>query len=136
MSWKPEVVADSSRQWVGNALRFATREEAEAQVRDLARRWFSVTDTRVVESTDPVNYTYIDGKLEAIPEHEQDAVDIKVRCEGTIYIVDPVSEAGETWIAQHIPEDAIRWGEKGVVIERRKIEDIVASAVEAGLEVG
>ena len=28
MSFKPEVIADSSGQWCGNALRFATREEA------------------------------------------------------------------------------------------------------------
>jgi len=34
MSWKPEVIADSSGKWCGNALRFATREEAEANVRD------------------------------------------------------------------------------------------------------
>ena len=32
MSFKPEVIADSSGQWCGNALRFATREEAEANV--------------------------------------------------------------------------------------------------------
>ena len=28
MSFKPEVIADSSGKWSGNALRFATREEA------------------------------------------------------------------------------------------------------------
>ena len=32
MSFKPEVIADSSSKWSGNALRFATREEAEANV--------------------------------------------------------------------------------------------------------
>ena len=64
MSFKPEVIADSSGQWTGNGLRFATREEAEANVKDLERRWFLVTDTRVVESDDPVNYRWADGKLE------------------------------------------------------------------------
>lgn len=63
MSWKPEVIADSSGEWVGNALRFATKKEAEDNVRDLANRWFLVTNTRVVESEDPVNYSYIDHKL-------------------------------------------------------------------------
>ena len=63
MSWKPEVIADSSGQWAGNALRFATKEEAEAQVLDLSLWWTSVRETRVVESTDPVNYKYVDGKL-------------------------------------------------------------------------
>jgi hypothetical protein len=66
MSWAPEVIADSSGKWCGNALRFATREEAEANVANLASRWFLVTDTRVIESTDPVNYRWIDGKLEAV----------------------------------------------------------------------
>ena len=66
MSWKPEVIADSSGQWCGNALRFATREEAEANVADLKARWWLVTDTRVVESDDPVNYRWIDGRLEGV----------------------------------------------------------------------
>jgi hypothetical protein len=63
MSFKPEVIADSSGQWCGNALRFATREEAEANVRDLMMRWFAVRETRVVESDDPVNYRWDEGKL-------------------------------------------------------------------------
>jgi hypothetical protein len=63
MSFKPEVVADSSGQWCANALRFATREEAEANVQDLMMRWFAVRETRVVESDDPVNYRYVDHKL-------------------------------------------------------------------------
>ena len=53
MSFKPEVIADSSGQWCGNALRFATREEAEANVQDLMMRWFAVRDTRVVGCDDP-----------------------------------------------------------------------------------
>lgn len=62
MSWKPEVQTDSTGNWYGNALRFATKEEAEAQVRDLSMRWFSVKETRAVESTDPVTHKYVDGK--------------------------------------------------------------------------
>jgi hypothetical protein len=49
MSWKPEVIADSSGQCCSNALRFATREEAEAYVADLAMRWTLVRETRVVD---------------------------------------------------------------------------------------
>lgn len=63
MSYAPEVIADSSGKWAGNALRFATREEAEANVRDLARRWMLVRETRVVESDDPPNYRWVDGSL-------------------------------------------------------------------------
>jgi hypothetical protein len=66
MSFKPEVIADSSGKWCGNGLRFATKEEAEANVFDLSMRWILVRDTRVVESNDPVNYRYIDGKLKAV----------------------------------------------------------------------
>ncbi|RPJ28618.1 MAG: hypothetical protein EHM35_13635 [Planctomycetaceae bacterium] len=62
-SWKPEVIVDSSGKWFGNALRFATKQEALDQVRDLSLRWLSVQETRVVESGDPVNYRYVDGKL-------------------------------------------------------------------------
>ena len=60
MSWKPEVFADSSGKWAGNSLRFATKEEAEGNVKALASKWFLVTDTRVVECDDPVNYRWID----------------------------------------------------------------------------
>ena len=70
MSFKPEVIADSSGQWYGNALRFATREEAEANVQDLMMRWFAVRDTRVVECDDPVNYSYVDHKLLPFPAAE------------------------------------------------------------------
>ena len=64
MSFKPEVIADTSVKWCGNALRFATREEAEANVRDLMMRWFAVRETRIVVSDDPVNYRYVGGRLE------------------------------------------------------------------------
>lgn len=63
MSWKPEVIADSSGKWTPNGLRFATREEAEANVKDLSYRWSAVREIRVVESDDPVNYAWRNGKL-------------------------------------------------------------------------
>jgi hypothetical protein len=71
MSWKPEVIADNSGKWCGNALRFATREEAESQVRDLSWRWTAVRDTRVVESADPVNYRYVKGSLLTLEQTEE-----------------------------------------------------------------
>jgi len=65
MSWKPEVLTPTLPPvWSGNALRFATREEAEAYGRDLLRRWTVPTDYRAVESDDPVNYKILsDGSL-------------------------------------------------------------------------
>jgi hypothetical protein len=41
--------------FAGNALRFATREEAEASAHDLAMRWTLVQSFRADESDDPVN---------------------------------------------------------------------------------
>ena len=73
MSWKPEVIADSSGKWYGNALRFATREEAAANVRDLMMRWFAVRDTRVVKTDDPVNYGYVDERLESLTPESKPA---------------------------------------------------------------
>jgi hypothetical protein len=70
MSFKPEVQTDGTGKWYGNALRFATRAEAEAQVAALMMRWTAVRDTRVVESDDPVNYRYVDGQLEGVVENE------------------------------------------------------------------
>jgi hypothetical protein len=66
MSWCPQVLADSSGVWSSNALRFVTREEAEMYVKDLKSRWLMVYDTRVVDSPDPVNYRWKDGKLESV----------------------------------------------------------------------
>jgi hypothetical protein len=55
MSWKAEVIADGSGKFCGNGLRFATKREAETYAADLASRWTSVREWRVVESGDAVN---------------------------------------------------------------------------------
>jgi hypothetical protein len=66
MSWKPEVQTYNTGKWYGNALRFATREEAESNARDLSWRWTAVREYRASESDEPVNYTYHDGTLVAV----------------------------------------------------------------------
>jgi hypothetical protein len=58
MSYAAEVIADSTGNWVGNGLRFATKEEAEAYALDLQWRWTAVRDIRVVESEEAVKNTY------------------------------------------------------------------------------
>ena len=50
--YKVEVIADGSGTWCGNALRFATTEEAEAYAKDLETRWTLVRDWRVVDTRD------------------------------------------------------------------------------------
>lgn len=66
MSWMAEVIADRSGKWCGNALRFATPAEARDYVWDLSMRWTMVTDTRVVESDEPVNYVFENGRARPI----------------------------------------------------------------------
>jgi hypothetical protein len=66
MSFAPQVTTGSDPKFYGNSLRFATREEAEANVANLRDRWMLVNETRVVESTDPVNYAWVDGKLQDV----------------------------------------------------------------------
>ena len=63
-SFKPEVQTDNTGKWYDNALRFATEQEAYESARDLAARWFAVLAYRAAPSDDPVNYKYINGKLE------------------------------------------------------------------------
>lgn len=67
-SWKAEVIADRSGTFAGNQLRFATEDEAKAYVQDLSMRWTSVRATRVLKSTDPVNYEWRDGRSHPIEE--------------------------------------------------------------------
>jgi hypothetical protein len=67
MSWKPEMDIPHEG-WRGNALRFATREEAEANAKDLFMRWTMPKGWRAVECDDPVNYRWADGKLEPVVE--------------------------------------------------------------------
>lgn len=62
MSYKVEVIADNSGEWVSNALRFPTKEMAEEYGADLAMRWLLVREWRVVESSDPVMYYDKKGK--------------------------------------------------------------------------
>jgi hypothetical protein len=63
MTFKPQVEVNG--QWCDNALVFATYEEAFSSVRYLSYRWMLVTDSRVIGSTDPVNYRLTEAGLES-----------------------------------------------------------------------
>ena len=69
MSWKPEVCVYG--QWAGNALRFATKEEAEASGKELLSRWFVPTDSRATESEDPVNYRFDFDTFQNVRKEDQ-----------------------------------------------------------------
>lgn len=62
MSYKVEVIADDSGEWVSNALRFPTEEKAKKYAKDLFSRWTSVREWRVVPVDDPTN-EYHDPKM-------------------------------------------------------------------------
>lgn len=62
MSFKPMVSTDGGRSYASNALRFATEAEAIASARELMGRWMLVTDYKAEESTDLVNYEFVDGR--------------------------------------------------------------------------
>ena len=60
MSYKAMIKTPGDKQWVCNALRFATWEEAETYGIDLARRWTLVIERETQQSTDPIteNHPY------------------------------------------------------------------------------
>lgn len=64
VNYRPMVFVEN--QWVGNALVFATKEEAESNVRQLAWSWTLVQDWRVDETISPVNYRFINGHSEPV----------------------------------------------------------------------
>lgn len=66
MSWKVEVKVGTDKTWYSNQLRFKTRDEAVLYSLDIYERWTLVVETRVAESQDPVNYRFVDGKLQGV----------------------------------------------------------------------
>jgi len=67
-SFKTEVCVENK--WASNALRFATRREAELYGTELLSRWFVPTDSRPAESSDPVNYRFNEELFFAEPINE------------------------------------------------------------------
>ena len=53
---------------------------------------------------------------------------------GTVYLLFATSSAGESWLDEHIPEDAT-WFGGGVAVEHRYVGDIVSGAINDGLRV-
>lgn len=56
MSYRPMMLV--GKDWCGNALRFASKEEAAASAEDLFNRWLLPRDWRVDESPDPVSHSW------------------------------------------------------------------------------
>ena len=62
MSYRPMMEFDERQRdgshYVGNGLRFATKQEAEDQAKDLMSRWFVPCGYRIDLSTDRPNYRW------------------------------------------------------------------------------
>ena len=66
-AYKPEVqTAGDGDKWSGNALRFASEDEAQAYVIDLMMRWTAVSNTRVITVDEPVTHRWANGRIERI----------------------------------------------------------------------
>jgi hypothetical protein len=81
-SYRCEVIADSSGQFVGNGLRFSTEQEAKNYAVDLSCRWTLVRESRVVESDETANYSFVDWKLKPVCARCGHALDEHERAEG------------------------------------------------------
>lgn len=70
MSYKADVHThgDLPGVYSGNGMRFATAEEAEVYVRELASRWLVVESWQIRTSEEPVNYHIVDGKAVFLKE--------------------------------------------------------------------
>jgi hypothetical protein len=73
MSWRASVLPVGEQNWVGNSLRFATREEADAYGKDLFSRWTGAAKIEPAESAEPVNYVWA-GRLLKIEDDLDAAV--------------------------------------------------------------
>jgi len=60
--------------------------------------------------------------------------DIGARDEGSLWLVFGGTDTGDTWLEEHLQEDAMRWA-GGFVVEPRCVGPILAGACEDGLEV-
>jgi hypothetical protein len=59
-------------------------------------------------------------------------VDFLVNDQGTIFLLTPVTEAATDWANEHLPEDAMHFGD-AIVVEHRYIRDIVSGFTTEGL---
>lgn len=62
--------------------------------------------------------------------------DLEIRNEGSIFLVDPRTDAGAKWIGELIEgNEEVHFFGQALVVEHRFIEEIVGYAIDAGLKV-
>lgn len=67
MSWMPQISAETSGAWACSALRFGSETEALQYV--ALMRCEAVRMTRVVESDDPINASFVNGELKVVTRY-------------------------------------------------------------------
>jgi len=83
------------REFIGNALCFTTREEAEIYLWELAQRWTAVREVRITESDEPANYmlnehgrapcrsrcndVHLQADPQSVPEQTRKGTDTRLR---------------------------------------------------------
>lgn len=73
MSYKVGVKTAGDKDWVTNALRFATIDEAKHYSVDLDWRWTVKKELKVLPSDDPVNAAWKDGHLVRIKDEPDES---------------------------------------------------------------
>jgi len=63
MSWKAEIQVAGDPKWYDNAVRFATKREAEQYAEDLYQRWTTAKNWRAAKADDPVTASWVGGGL-------------------------------------------------------------------------
>lgn len=61
--------------------------------------------------------------------------DITIDNHGSVLVFSGTTAAGETWLAENLEPDALRWGD-GYVVEPRYAKDIQEGALDHGLSLG
>jgi hypothetical protein len=62
------------------------------------------------------------------------ALDFRVENHGSIFLLQPLTPAANSWVDEHLPEDRLTFG-GAVCVEHRYIRDIVTGIIGDGLSV-
>lgn len=62
-------------------------------------------------------------------------VDFRLDNHGSICVLHALSREGRDWVSENLPDDRLRWGVTGTVIEPRYVEAIIDGITESGLRV-
>jgi hypothetical protein len=60
--------------------------------------------------------------------------DLTIQNHGSIVLIQPITDAGKSWLDEHINPEALTWG-TAIVAEPRYVSAITRGAREDGLEV-